>query len=571
MRFLRARGSGDPSGDSSATEPAGAAALPSTPSDDDLDLGTAASMAAVEGLAIGDPVLASAIESEIERLDEPEGQESLGSEIKRGAAWSSLSSVALRLGTFVMGIVAARLIAPDEFGVFTVALTVHAIILNVSEIGVGAYLVRHTGSPDKVAPTVLTISLTTSAVLAGLMFLTAPYLATSLGSADAAGPIRVLSITVLLAGPSAVPNALLVRSFRQDKLFLSQILSFVSSNGMLVVLAIAGSGAYALAWSRVAGHLVQTIALLLLAGRIFLPGFDRALFPKLLKFGLPLAGFSLLGFATGNIDFVVIGRELGSEELGLFSLAYNVSSWGFGFISPVVAAVAMPAFARVRHDRERMPAFLRTGLQTVLCLALPVSAMTVALSGPLVESIYGDKWLGAASALAVTAIYGALRVPSDLFISTGIAFGRTKALFLIQIVYFVALIPLMLYGVGADGIVGASWAHAVGIVLTLLPGLFWMIRSATGTSISSLLVATLPPLGAACAAGAVAYLISSALHGPWLRLIAGGLGGMAVYFAVLGPWAYRAFPRARELWRDGDRPAADVGDVPTMIPSVPSD
>src|SRR5262245_49791925 len=90
-----------------------------------------------------------------ERRIESDPTTSLGRDLKRGATWSSLSSVSLRLGTFVMGIVAARLIAPEQFGVFTVALTVHAIVINISDIGVGAYLVRYRGDPRRVAPTVM--------------------------------------------------------------------------------------------------------------------------------------------------------------------------------------------------------------------------------------------------------------------------------------------------------------------------------------------------------------------------------------------------------------------------------
>ena len=516
-----------------------------------------------ENIVTDEPALSSVIASEMEATVDAvamaEGNETLGSEIKRGATWSSLSSIAIRLGTFAMGIVAARLIAPEQFGVFTVALTVHAIILNISEIGVGAYLVRHDGPPEKVAPTVMSVSLVTSASLAGLMYLTAPFLAESLGSADASGPIRILALTVLLAGPSAVPNALLVRSFRQDRIFVSQVLSFLSSNSILVVLAIAGSGAYALAWSRVAGHLVQTIALIILAGRVVRPGLDRILLRRILRFGLPLAGSSLLGFATNNVDFIVVGRQLGSEPLGLFSLAYNVSSWGFGVLSPVIAAVAMPAFARVRHDRERLPVFMTTALQAVLFLALPLSALTIALSGPLIDSVYGGRWAGAAPALAIVALYGALRVPSDLFVNTTIAFGRTRALFVMQIVYFAALIPMMVIGVEAIGIEGAARAHAAGLALTFMPPMLWLICKCTGVRLRALFVAAMPPLAAATVAGSVSFGVTHVVDGTWLRLIAGGLAGVLVYAALLGPWLRRTVPAARDLWRDGgERSPADA-------------
>ena len=72
----------------------------------------------------------------------------------------------LRVGSFLTGVLVARLVAPEEFGVFTVALTVHAVVVNISELGVGSYLVRHEGKPDRVAPTVAAIALISSTILA---------------------------------------------------------------------------------------------------------------------------------------------------------------------------------------------------------------------------------------------------------------------------------------------------------------------------------------------------------------------------------------------------------------------
>src|SRR3954463_14694328 len=112
----------------------------------------------------------------------PSGPARLGLQMTRAATWSSLGSIALRLGNFAVGIVAARLIAPDQFGVFAVALTVHAIIVNVGDIGVSAYIVRRRGALDAVGPTVTTLALGSTALLAAAMAATAPWLATALGA-----------------------------------------------------------------------------------------------------------------------------------------------------------------------------------------------------------------------------------------------------------------------------------------------------------------------------------------------------------------------------------------------------
>src|SRR4051794_24693959 len=245
----------------------------------------------------------------------PSGPASLGLQMTRAATWSSLGSIALRLGNFSVGIVAARLVAPDEFGVFAVALTVHAIIVNASDLGVSSYIVRHDGDLSRVGPTVTTIAAVSATCLAAAMALGAPWLSVELGSRAATVPVQVLSLTVLLAGVSSVPGAVLTREFRQDKRFLADFANFAASTAILLALAATGVGALALAWSRVAGQGVSTLVLFRLSPSRFLPGFDRRIARDVVSFGLPLVGAAFLGFLIGNVDYIVVGRVLGAERL----------------------------------------------------------------------------------------------------------------------------------------------------------------------------------------------------------------------------------------------------------------
>lgn len=473
---------------------------------------------------------------------------SLATDVRKSVLWSSVNSVVLRLGSFAVGIAAARLVAPNQFGVFAVALTVHAVIVNISDMGVSSYLVRDPGDPDRLAPTVVTIALVTSAVLAAVMVVTAPTLAVALGSSTATSSIRVLSITLLLAGLSSVPNALLVRSFRQDRRFFAEGANLVVSSAVLVILAVGGAGALALAWSRVAGLGVSTALLVLLSPRRYWPGFDRALLRPLLRFSLPLAGFSFLGFATVNIDYVVVGRLLGAEQLGFYLLAYNISGWPFGILSPVVTNVAMPAFARLQGDGERLPHFLSNTMSAVCAIAFPISALLMALSGPLIHVVYGSRWSAASAALVAIALYGAIRIPVDLCINVGVALGRTRGLLACQIAYLVVLLPATIIGVRTAGIVGAGLAHIIGMACALLPGVVLVLRRAAGLRWRDLARSVAAPAAGAAAAGAGAHLVAQWAGVNWLGLLAGLTAGGVIYLALLGSWLARTYQVSRDLW-----------------------
>ncbi|WP_147447893.1 oligosaccharide flippase family protein [Solirubrobacter pauli] len=483
-----------------------------------------------------------------------DGSASLGRQMGRAAAWSSFGSIVMRLGSFSVGIVAARLIAPDQFGVFAVALTVHAIIINVSDLGVSAYIVRHRGKLDAVGPTVTSIAMISAALLAGGMALVAPWLSRELGSVEAVDPVRVLSLTVLLAGISSVPSAVLTREFRQDKRFLADLLNFLSSTGILLALALTGGGALALAWSRVAGQAVSTVVLFAASPERFRPGFDRAVGSKVVTFGVPLIASSFLGFLIGNVDYIVVGRLLGAEPLGFYYLAYNAGSWPYIILSPIVASIAVAAFSRVRHDRAQFADRMSTSMAALLAIGIPANALIVALAHPLVGAIYGSRWAPAAAPLAWTAIYGALRLPADLLTNVTIAEGKTRGLLVLQLVYLAVLTPVTVWGVHVWGAVGAGVAHVIAIAGILLPGFLIILARTTGFGLRRLLAAAARPLAASLVAATAAHLVADRVGGVWPSLLAGGSVGVLIYLVLVASWGRRLATAARALWTSVEEP-----------------
>ena len=470
-----------------------------------------------------------------------------GGQVLRSVAWSSAGALSMRVGQFLVGIVAARLLAPHDFGVFAITLAVYAIVVNVSELGVGSALIRQNENLEKVAPTAVTLSLLSATALAAILWAVAPLVAEGFGAEDATDPVRVMSIVVLLAGPSAVPAAILTRNFRQDLRFRADGISFVVSNGLLIVLALMGLGPLALAWSRVAGQLASVITLIIVAPK-FRPGFNRAEAAHLLRFGMPLVGANLAGFALGSVDSLVIGRLGGTVQLGFYTLANNIASWPLGLSSSVLVNVGLPLMSKVRGDTALLSRYLTNALRALSGVFFYVTAMCVGLAYPLVEAVYGVKWQGAAPVLAVLAAYGSARVIMALFGEVLVACGETRSLFWIQIVWIVFLIPAMIGGMLWLGIVGVALAQVVVGAALVLPLTVAVAHRRIGIPVSPVLLALIWPLVAAAMSGAVAHVVSLMLPGPWPALLGGGVAGTVVYAALMVRWSTRLRMEIRVLY-----------------------
>jgi lipopolysaccharide exporter len=459
--------------------------------------------------------------------------EHLGGRVRRGLAWGFISSITMRLATLTLGITLARLLTPEVFGAFAVALTVQTILINFADLGMSADLIR-SREWQRRAPTVSSISLLAGGLLSAAMIAGAPALASSLGSDQAAPVIAVMSLSLVIAAAGVAPFATIQREFQQSRYFVIVLTSFLLGSGLTVVLIIFfGWGAMALA----VGKLVEQVcsvglqfALTRTKPRL---GFDRSVARSALAFGLPVCGANALSWLVLNVDYIVIGRTAGAVTLGLYVLAFNVSSWPVSALVQAVRNVALPGFSRL--DGPNSAKSFVSSFALVLTAGLLVGVLLATLAIPTVTFVYGPKWLGSAGALGVLAVFGAIRVVFDLMATFLIARGASKPVLLVQIGWVVALVPAMVVGVQTGGLVGAGVAHLVVAFTVVLPAYMFALHR-QGVPFLALVRAAAPPVGAGLVAATAVWATTQATDAPWQALVLGSAVGILVYIALLQRW-----------------------------------
>ena len=402
----------------------------------------------------------------------------LGTRVSSALRWSFANTILMRLAQLVLGIVLAHLLAPRQFGVFAVALVVINITLSVSELGASVALVRYEGKPRDIAPTVTTIALGTSGALALLCMIGAPYFASLMGAPEATGVVRLLSVALLTSGFSAVPSAMLQREFRQDYKMFADTSSFVLSTLVVIVLALAGLGPWALAWSRIVANATSALVMVALSAERFWPGFDRRRAREILRFSLPLSGASLLIFVVMNVDYIVVGAVLGPVQLGLYLIAFNLSSWPVTAFSSSIRSVSVAGFAQLQGDRVRLHRGFASSLRLLMALSVPACVLLAVFAAPLIRFVYGDKWVQAAAPLVALSIVGVLRIAMELAYDFLAAVGRTVAILWVHGVWLVVLVPALIVGGKSAGIEGIGWAHLITILAVVAPAYVFALSMA---------------------------------------------------------------------------------------------
>src|ERR1022692_486374 len=477
---------------------------------------------------------------------------SLASLASRALGWSFANNLTARLGTLPIGVLLARLLGPHAFGTFAVALVALMALLSFNDLGVSLAIVRWEGKPAEIAPTVATLSVASSLIIYGGCFLGAPAFASAMGAPAATGVIRVLALNVVVDGIVATPAALMQRSFRQDRKMIGDQVNNWLGVAVSVGLAWQGFGAMSLAIGRMTGAVAAGILFVVLSPEPLRFGFDRAKARALCRFGLPLAGSSIIVFAVTSMDQLVVGHMLGPLALGFYALAVNLSSWPINMFSLPVRSVAPAVFSRLQDDR----AALRTGFLSAAGLlgsaTLPICVLMSGAAVPLLGLVYGARWVPAAHALIWLAILSAFRILYELVYDFFVVLARSRVVLTVQMVWLAALVPALIAGTRYDGISGAALAEVAVAACVVLPSYLTELSN-LGIRRRALAARLWLPVAGAAGVGCAAAVAARAIPGDFAALAAGG----AVALVASGLLVYRMRPALAALRADlGQRAAA---------------
>jgi O-antigen/teichoic acid export membrane protein len=449
---------------------------------------------------------------------------SLAGRTVRAGRWRLASSLVQGGLQFGVGVLLARLLPPEDFGLVVLALVVVGLGTMASEMGLTPAIVQRRPLTGRHLRVAFTAAVAAGCGAAALLWALAPAVG-ALVRVDGVAPVlRALSVLFVAAGAGATARGLLQRTLDFRALFRIEAASFgLGYAGIAVVLAVKGFGV----WSLVAGSLAQAVlasALALHAARHPLrPLVARRELGELLGFGAGVSLTHFVNYVARNGDHFVLGRWLGPAALGLYSRAYNLMALPLNHFGNVIGTVLFPALSEIAGDRERVRRGYLLGVQLTALLAAPVMAGMMVAAPHLVVGLYGPAWAGTVLPLQLLCAVGVLRTVSHLASAVALASGQVYAELRRQGAYAVLVV--------GGSIVGAQWgvagvAVAVGgaIAFSYLAMAQLALRIVGGTW-RAFAAAHLPGLLLAGAVGAATLGVRTAME-------RSGAGSLAIFVAL---------------------------------------
>jgi O-antigen/teichoic acid export membrane protein len=492
----------------------------------------------------------------------PTEKGTLAATAARALGWTFTSTALSKLGTVGIGIVLARMLGPHEFGTYAVAWVALLAMLSLNDLQVSLAIVRWPGDPAEIAPTVTTIAVAGSVAMYVVCFFAAPVYASAMGAPAATNVVRVLAISVVLDGLVCTPVGLLDRSFRQDRRMIADQVNGWLGALVSIGLAWAGLGAMSLAIGRISGAVAAAVLYIRFSPEPLRFGFDRSNARALLRYGMPLAGSTVVVFAVTNVDQLVVGRVLGPTSLGFYVLALNLATWPVTMFSMPVRNVAPAAFARLQHDQQAMRTAFLSAAALLCAVALPICLVIGGSATPLIMFAYGSRWLPASRVLLWLSLLAALTIFFQLTYDYFVVLSRTRVVFTLQLGWLLVLVPALIAGARLDGIVGVGVAQAAVAGGVILP---WYLHELRRAGIRRRVLGSRLwlPLAGAAAAGLAATATARMLPNDLAALAVSGVTGLA----IVGLLIFRMRAALTRLRQGGGETAAPAGEaVPSSAP-----
>lgn len=333
-------------------------------------------------------------------------EESLKDKTIKGITWSGIDNIAQHLVTFVVSIVLARLLSPEDYGLLGIIAIFTAVCQTLINGGFSSALIRKIDATDNDYNTVFIVNLIMSLLLYGVIFICAPLIAEFFKREELVALTRVLSLGMIIGALAIVQQTRLTKRIdfkTQTKIsFTAAIISGVIG----ITMAIMGFGVWSLVAQQLSSRVIRTTLLWVVNKWIPQLRFSSESFHNLFGFGWKMMLSGLLDTVWKELYQLVVGKFYSPATLGQYTRSKHFSALFSSNITSVIQRVTYPVLSNIQDDKERMIAAYRKIIKTTIFVTAISMFFLGAISEPLLYCLIGPKWHEAAIYLPLICITG---------------------------------------------------------------------------------------------------------------------------------------------------------------------
>lgn len=396
---------------------------------------------------------------------------SLREKVFSGLRWTAGGRLASQLFTWAVTLVVIRLLTPSDYGLLSMATIFVQFLQLTAEIGLGPAIVQAKQIEERQLKQIFGLILLINIGLCLLLFLLAPLIASFFSESRLTAVVQVMGLQFLALAITVIPKSLLERSMDFKRSAILDVGATLLGGVVTLLMALGGFGVWALVWGSLVGAIYKAIAINLVAPFFQLPSFRFDGTARLLLFGGNVTAARLLWFFYSQADVFIVGKLLGKDLLGIYSVSMHLAGLPVQRISGIINQVAMPAFAKLQHDPLLAGAHFLKAARLMLFAVFPVLWGMSAVAPELVGLVMGENWSSAVLPLQLLTLLMPLRMLSNMLPSLTQGLGRPD-IALGNLVSASIIMPVAFFIGAGWGVVGVACAWLLAFPLVFLGNLY---------------------------------------------------------------------------------------------------
>lgn len=392
--------------------------------------------------------------------------------IVSGLSWSFGERILAQGVTFIVSIVLARILAPEEYGAISLVL----VFINLANVfvtnGFGEALIQKKDADERDFSTIFWCTFVFSWVLYAVLFFSAPIIGEFYKNTELVVVLRVLSLKIPLASINTIQHAYVSKRMEFKKFFFSTLGGTIASGVVGIVMAFLGFGV----WALVAQYLVNsTIDTLVLFSTVrWRPHFEfnSSSATKLMQYAWKATGAAFINELYTQVRALIIGKVYSSADLAYYNRGNQFPQLFITNIVNSINKVFFPVMSTLQDDIEELKSLAKKSLKVSALVIFPLMTGLIGVAKPLVILLLTEKWLPCVPFLQILCLYYMVQPMQSINWQLMKALGRSDLCLKLEIVKkvigFALIFATMFISVKA-----LAWSTAlfalISMIINMLP------------------------------------------------------------------------------------------------------
>lgn len=455
---------------------------------------------------------------------------SLKKDTTKGVFWSLIERFGTQGVQFLVMLVMARLLSPNDYGVVGLLVVFVSIAQAFVDGGFSQALIRKKDRTEIDNSTVFYFNIVVSVVIYLIFYLFAPYVSVFYNMPTLTPFMRVICLSIIINAFGVVQRALFNAIIDFKAQAKASLIAIVISGAIGISLAFRGFGPWALVWQQLSNLIVNTLFLWIYSEWRPLLAYSWKSFNELFSFGSKLLATSLLNAIYNNIQTIVIGKLYSAKSLGLYSRAAHFADLPSQQFTSVFMRVTFPVLCKVQDDMERLTSVYRRMLRVSAYIVFPLLIGMAAVAHPMIEVFIGKQWIECAYMLQIICFaemwYPIHAINLDILQVS----GRSDLFLKIEI--YKKIVSLSLLALSAPfGIIAMCYSNLLSSLICLYINTYYSSKI-LGISLLSQLKDLLPTITLAIVMFTIVQIIIFFIPNVFVQLIVGIIVGVVVYVSL---------------------------------------